>query len=1136
MSDQPIETPTSIGPFRVIRPLARGGMAAVYEVEDPGSGRRVALKLLTQRGLARPRFDREYRSLTRLDHPNIVRVYQFGLTPDGQRYLTMELLEGEAAQVHVKAQGRPGTPLRTTRALRIVEQVALALAYLHDRGLVHRDLKSSNVLVLEDGTVKLLDFGTARLLDPDDEITRHGEFVGTFAYAAPEQLTGGRVDARADLYSLGVLLYRLLTGKRPFEGDSPHALARLHLEHTPPPPGELVAGVPAEVSALVMRLLAKDPAARPSSAWVVYESLRALDGAVRGRVPGLEELCAPEVVGREGEVARLRALLDDPTPGRMAVVVGDDGTGRERLLLQVADDARKRRMSVYGGSFPGGPGIGALVAVGRELARGLAVPGGRLADPDVAALADVAVRPPDGPGARAAIAQAFVQLVRRRAARSPKGVVLTLSELHRAPALALDALAALREAAVADALPVAIVVSLDPGDTPHAVDAVTRRAVPIVLGPLDPVQVGRLLGAVLGRRAPPPALVARLHDATGGLPGHVVSVVHALVREGLVVARRTEDDRVVWLDRTGGRLAVPEDIRDRVGLRIDALPRPALRVLEALAAAAIPVDAGTVAHAVDRPRKDVARSLASLAAAGLATEQPDGWAPRMGLIGQLVRERTRASRRTLLQGRLAAAAASAPASVGKLRLQLSAGQLADAVTDAVDLAPRLLADHRAVSVAPVLARLVAALDGAPEVDVPPEARWRVTLLALEAAGCVDPSDPRALDALMAATPPDSCRAASDLLEARLRRHAGDGPGASAALGRARGRLRRFPDPHVGLAVDLEQGRARALQGDAAGALLAFQVAGRGAEERGDLAGCDAARLGVGLARFALGQLEACESDLDRSRDGAARRADAAGVLHATVHLAEVYRVQGRYSEALDVLEPHLDRVRVGERPFLHARVLLTLSSLGIELFRLGEVRELLIELDAIEVCRAHPWLAAELARLRGRLLLASRDPAAAVGILRPAVDAVAVADLPVAHARLQAWLAQGLAALGPSEEADRLLDAAIATLGRARHLPILAEVCARRAVVALGTVPPEVCFRPVLGWVDQEPARLSRLEWLAAALREARRTEQGIADAAEALHEALEELGALLEPRESAALRVHPWRVAADRVREPARR
>ena len=211
------EVPARIGPYRVVRPLARGGMAAVFEVEEPETGRRFAAKLLGRRGMASTRFRREYRALTRMNHPNIVRVYRFGIADGDQPYITMELLDGVPAQVHAKASGRPGSKERTAEVVRITVCIADALAYLHARGIIHRDLKSSNVLVMSDGSVKLLDFGTAHLQRGGDEITSHGEFVGTFAYASPEQLKGEEVDSRSDVYSFGVLFYRLLTGKRPFE-------------------------------------------------------------------------------------------------------------------------------------------------------------------------------------------------------------------------------------------------------------------------------------------------------------------------------------------------------------------------------------------------------------------------------------------------------------------------------------------------------------------------------------------------------------------------------------------------------------------------------------------------------------------------------------------------------------------------------------------------------------------------------------------------------------------------------------------------------------------------------------------------------------------------------------------------------
>jgi hypothetical protein len=1123
MSDVLAETPATIGPFTVIRPLAKGGMAAVFEVEDPATGRRVALKLLTQRGLARPRFDREYRSLTRLDHPNIIRVYQFGLTEQGQRYLTMEVVEGEAAQVHAKALGRPGTPARTARVLHIVREVGLALAYLHDRGLVHRDLKSSNVMVLADGGVKLLDFGTARLLDPDDEITRHGEFVGTFAYASPEQLRGEAVDARTDLYALGVLFYRLLTGKRPFEGDNPHALARLHLEHVPPSPDEVVAGVPPDAAALVMRLLEKEATSRPATAWVVAEALGRLLGDAGADPAGPGDLCVPELVGREDEVARLRAFLDDPTPGRVLLVSGPEGAGRDRVLSQVEADARRRRLETFGARFPGGGGVGGLAALAREIARGLPREPGRLSDADLSCM--VAAVGPAAGGSEAELVQALLSLIQRRRQARRKGLVLLLRDVHRAPPLARAVIAGVREAAQATGLRVAFVGTRLAGASPP--EALVAGAVGLRLGALRPVDVGRLVGAVLGRRAPPPTLATRLHGATGGLPGDVVEVLHAMVQEGLVVARREGPARVVWRDRSGGRLSVPAGIRDRLRLEVDAVGRSARRLLEAAAVAGMPLSLGALAAAVEQTPDEIVEDLATLAARGLVVEAPGGWAPGTGLLGQLVRERVGGTRRLVYQQHLAAAMAGEPTSAGKLRLLLGAGRLREAAEAAVAWVPGATADHRASVIAPVLARLHQAVEAAPPDDLDPAVRARLAISTLTTAAMVRAVGPAELAALAAVPAPDPVRASVDLAEAQLRRASGDLAGAGAALGRARSRLRRHPDPQTALSVDLEQGRARALGGDPAGALLAFQAAARSADVLGAAPAEEAARLGQGLARYALGELDAAEADLVAVREAAAERAGVAAGLHAGVHLAELLRVSGRHTEALMVLDAGLDHARVADRAYLHAAALHARAAISLDLFRLGEVRDLLAEAEGVDVAGVHPWLRAEGARLWGRLHLSAGESAEAEARLEPAVDRARAAGLPLVEARLVAWLGEARSASGDAPGAAEAHDRAAFLLARHRHTPLLAEVCGRRALGGGAAS----AFAPVEGWLEGAPARLARLERAIAALpgpdagRDARSAL--LLDQAEA---ALGEFAALLGPREATALRVHPWQVRVDRV------
>ena len=260
----------------MLHTVARGGTATVYAVVDPQSGERFAIKMLTEPGPSVVRLIQEYRALTRIDHPNIVRVYELGHCTKGLPYVVMELVDGVAAQVRVKRMGPPGAPARTVGAVRIAYEIALALGHLHARGMVHRDLKSSNVVVRSDGCAKLLDFGTVMLVNAPEAHVPTNEFVGTFAYASPEQITGEAVDARSDLYSLGVLLFRMLCGRLPFDVEDPHELAQSHLGSPPPDPAVLVPVLPRSLADLVLMLLQKHPADRPQDASSVADRLASL--------------------------------------------------------------------------------------------------------------------------------------------------------------------------------------------------------------------------------------------------------------------------------------------------------------------------------------------------------------------------------------------------------------------------------------------------------------------------------------------------------------------------------------------------------------------------------------------------------------------------------------------------------------------------------------------------------------------------------------------------------------------------------------------------------------------------------------------------------------------------------------------
>jgi tRNA A-37 threonylcarbamoyl transferase component Bud32 len=266
-------SPAAIGPggrIRLVKPIGRGAMGTVHLGEDVVLGRRVAVKelagSLATRTDVRERFLREARALAQISSPRVVQI--FDLYQEGERqFLAMELCEGEDLAARLRKAGRFPAP----EAARVAAQIAEALASAHARGVIHRDLKPANVLFSGDD-VKVADFGLARMAD--SAMTREGTVLGTPCYMAPEQTRGAAVDARADLYALGCVLFEMLSGRPPYSGTVQEVLLA-HASPAPPPTLEAAeVGAPAPVCALVSRLLAKEPSSRPGDANAVAEELR----------------------------------------------------------------------------------------------------------------------------------------------------------------------------------------------------------------------------------------------------------------------------------------------------------------------------------------------------------------------------------------------------------------------------------------------------------------------------------------------------------------------------------------------------------------------------------------------------------------------------------------------------------------------------------------------------------------------------------------------------------------------------------------------------------------------------------------------------------------------------------------------
>ncbi|MFC7733051.1 Stk1 family PASTA domain-containing Ser/Thr kinase [Actinomadura keratinilytica] len=341
------------GRYRIESRVARGGMATVYVARDLRLDRVVAIKVMHANLAADEefvaRFIGEAKAAAALSHPNVVAV--FDQRTDGEHvFLAMEYVPGRTLRDLLTERGRLGP----RAALEILQPVLAALAAAHRAGLVHRDVKPENVLITEDGQVKVADFGLARA-ESASKMTKTGLIIGTVGYLAPEQVLSGDADVRTDVYAAGVMLYELLTGELPHQGDTPLAIAYKHVNEAVPPPSELVPGLPQQLDVLVTRATAREPAQRPQDAG----QFLALAAEVHGGLP-------PDIDWRVEQAARGRtAVMEAPQPGPGVPPGPPPGGGRTAVLapgetgpaLVPPDDRAPRR------GF-GGAGRYVLIAIG----------------------------------------------------------------------------------------------------------------------------------------------------------------------------------------------------------------------------------------------------------------------------------------------------------------------------------------------------------------------------------------------------------------------------------------------------------------------------------------------------------------------------------------------------------------------------------------------------------------------------------------------------------------------------------------------------------------------------------------------------------------------------------------------------
>ena len=332
------------GRYRVGPRIARGGMATVYEAVDLRLDRVCAVKVM-HAGLGddhdfAARFVREARSAARLSHPNVVGVFDQG-DDDGTLFLAMEYIPGHTLRDVIRKEA----PMAPAKALTLIEPVLAALGAAHQAGLVHRDVKPENVLIADDGRIKVADFGLARAISTETQHTATGGvLIGTVSYLAPELVVDGKSDARADVYAAGVLIYELLTGRKPHEGESPIQVAYKHVHEDVPPASEEIPGIPPYVDALIARACARDRELRPADARVLLHQVRRVHGALDHGVrddPELTADLAPTMpVAREDDIDY---VTEDevPTilsPGQVARAAETGGVSHVIARVERGDD------------------------------------------------------------------------------------------------------------------------------------------------------------------------------------------------------------------------------------------------------------------------------------------------------------------------------------------------------------------------------------------------------------------------------------------------------------------------------------------------------------------------------------------------------------------------------------------------------------------------------------------------------------------------------------------------------------------------------------------------------------------------------------------------------------------------------
>jgi hypothetical protein len=602
--------PTSFanGRYQVKKFLGEGGKKKVYLVHDKVLDRDVAFALINTEKLddvTRLRVSREAQVMGRLgDHPNIMTIHDMG-DENGQPYIVLPLMPG--GDVGNLIEQAPERRLTIEQAVGIAKAVCQALEYAHAKGVIHRDIKPGNVWLSGDGTAKVGDFGLALAVDLS-RLTNEGMMVGTYYYMPPEQAMGGEITAKADLYSLGAMLYEMVTGRPPFTGDDVVAVIGQHINTPPVSPNWHRPDLPPALAALIMRLLEKDPQKRPASATEVLEILESIEAGKaeelsteQSKVLAESPLYRRVFVGRETELRQLQSAFDAATSGQgsLTMVVGEPGIGKTALCEQLATYVSLRKGQVLVGHCyeEGSLSLPYLAFVEALRAYAQTCDVSRLREelgsgaPDVARIVSelrerlrIEPRPKGDPEEeRYRLLQAVSDFLGSAAAAKP--LLIVLEDLHSADRGTLEMLEHVaRNLGDKRLLLVGTYRDIEV-DRTHPLSAALAelRRLPhfgrVLLRGLNADEVRRMLSGIAGQDVPW-GLAEAVHRQTEGNPLFVQEVVRYLAEEGVI-----EREKGRWRARsdTPVEMRIPDGLRDVIGKRLSGLSESCNKVLSVAA-------------------------------------------------------------------------------------------------------------------------------------------------------------------------------------------------------------------------------------------------------------------------------------------------------------------------------------------------------------------------------------------------------------------------------------------------------------------------------------------------------------------------------------------------------------------------